>query len=113
MKIPESAEELFSMLAEAISHNADEARKINATYLFNITGSGGGSWVVDLTSEDPSCKPGTIKRPDSTIEVSHEDFQKMLATPAIGMELYFQGKLRVIGDPGAATRLHSVFSLIQ
>ena len=32
----------------------------------------------------------------------------MLTNPALGMQLYFQGKLRVTGDPMLATKLQKL-----
>jgi hypothetical protein len=35
----------------------------------------------------------------------------MLTNPAMGMQLYFQGKLKVTGDPMLATKLQKLFQL--
>ena len=32
--------------------NAEKAKKINSTYLFDIGGDGGGKWFADLTKAD-------------------------------------------------------------
>ena len=76
-----------------------------------LSGEGGGEWTVDLASAQPSVKVGIHGTANCTIEVSHEDFKTMLANPMAGMQLYFQGKLRVSGDPMLATKLQKLFSM--
>jgi len=111
-KIPESAQELFNQqVPEAIKQYPDKAKEIGAVYLFKITGDDGGEWTVDLVSSPPSCTSGNKGNAQCTIEVAHSDFKEMLKNPALGMQLYFQGKLRVTGDPMLATKLQKLFSM--
>ena len=69
------------------------------------------TWTVDLTSNPPEVHQGDKGNAQCTIEVAHADFKQMLANPALGMQLYFQGKLKVTGDPMLATKLQKLFSL--
>ena len=111
-RVPSNAKELFDdMIPRGIANNPDKAKEVGAIYVFRITGDGGGDWVVDLTADPPSCKPGVSDNAQCTIEVEHTDFQRMLAQPNSGMELYMSGKLRVTGDPMLATRLQQFFRL--
>jgi hypothetical protein len=111
-KVPESAQELFNIQVPAsLAANPEKAKEIAAVYLFKITGDDGGTWTVDLASANPSCTPGDKGGAQCTIEVAHSDFKSMLGNPALGMQLYFQGKLRVTGDPMLATKLQKLFAL--
>ena len=89
----------------------NKAREIGAVYLFKITGANGGTWTVDLAGNPPTCKQGESGSPQCTIEVADADFEQMLQNPQLGMQLYFQGKLRVTGDPMLATRLQKLFTI--
>ena len=110
--MPASAKELFDVqVPAALAKSPEKAKEIGAIYVFKIAGDGGGEWTVDLASATPSCKPGTVTKANCTIEVAHEDFKNMLGNPALGMQLYFQGKLKVSGDPMLATKLQKLFSL--
>ena len=110
--VPESAQQLFNeQVPAALAKAPEKAKEIGAVYLFKITGDGGGEWTVDLVSDTPSCQPGAHGTPQCTIEVAHDDFKAMLGNPALGMQLYFQGKLRVTGDPMLATKLQKLFSM--
>ena len=107
-----SAQQLFNeQVPQSLAKHPDKAKEINAVYLFKIAGDGGGEWTVDLASATPSCQPGVHGTAQCTIEVAHEDFKAMLGNPQLGMQLYFQGKLRVTGDPMLATKLQKLFSL--
>jgi hypothetical protein len=112
--LPKDAQELFDVqVPEALRKYPDQAREVNAIYCFKITGEGGGEWTVDLTADPPSCKQGDAGNAQCSIEVSHEDFRTMLQDPQAGMQLYFQGRLKVTGDPMLATRLQQFFDLAK
>ena len=112
MGMPTNASELFNdQVPKAIEKNPDKAKEIGAVYLFKITGADAGTWTVDLAAATPSCTKGDKGNAQCTIEVAHSDFKEMLKNPALGMQLYFQGKLRVTGDPMLATKLQKLFSM--
>ncbi len=76
-----------------------------------MTGEGGGEWTVDLKADPPTCLPGVHAPAQCTLEVAHSDFKSMLSNPNLGMQLYFQGKLKVTGDPMLATKLQKLFAM--
>ncbi len=107
-----NAQELFNtQVPQALAKNPDKANEIGAVYLFKISGDDGGTWTVDLASKPPTCATGDKGNAQCTIEVAHPDFQSMLSNPQMGMQLYFQGKLKVTGDPMLATKLQKLFAL--
>jgi putative sterol carrier protein len=104
--------ELFDQkFPEALAKHPDKAKEVNAVYLFKITGDGGGEWTVDLASATPGVKKGAHGTANCTIEVAHDDFQAMLNDPAKGMQLFFQGKLKVSGDQMLAMKLQKLFQM--
>ena len=97
-------------LPAALAKNADDAKAIGAKYQMNITGPGGGEWIVDVSASGPSCKPGQAAA-DCTITISEEDFQKLFENPAAnGTQLFFSGKLKVSGNPMLAMKLQKLLS---
>jgi hypothetical protein len=109
---PSSAAELFDeQLPAALNKHPDKAKAVNAVYCFKISGEGGGDWTVDLASDPPTCTRGDSGKAQCTIEVEHDDFKAMLGNPQVGMQLYFQGKLKVSGDPMLATKLQQFLTL--
>lgn len=112
MALPKDAKELFdSRVPEALANFPEDARAVDAIYCFKISGDDGGNWTVDLTGDPPNVVQGDSGNAQCTIEVADEDFKSMLSDPQAGMQLYFQGKLRVTGDPMLATKLQQFFEL--
>lgn len=114
MPNPESPKQLFDELVPAALANfPDKAKEVNAIYCFKIGGDGGGEWTVDLVNSPPSCIKGDAGKAQCTVEVAAEDFKTMLGNPQAGMQLYFQGKLKVTGDPMLATKLQKLFDITK
>lgn len=112
MATPKSATELFDeLMPQAIAKSPDKAKEVGAIYVFKIAGDGGGEWTVDLKSDAPSIQKGVQPGANCTIEVAHTDFIAMLNNPALGMQLFMQGKLKVTGDPMLAMKLQKLFAL--
>src|SRR5215475_3833420 len=104
--LPKDAQELFDHLVpEGLKQHPDKARELNAIYCFKITGEDGGEWTVDCTANPPTCTKGDSGKAQCTLEVSSDDFKTMLSDQNAGMQLYFQGKLRVFGDSMLAMKL--------
>lgn len=109
---PKNAQELFDeQLPAALKAHPERAKAVDAVYCFKISGDGGGDWTVDLTADPPTCNRGDSGKAQCTIEVSNDDFQAMLGNPQVGMQLYFQGKLKVTGDPMLATKLQQFLTI--
>jgi hypothetical protein len=113
MKIPKDVHDLFdNLLPVGLAKFPDRAREIGAVYLFKITGDGGGEWTVNCSPAlPPSCVRGDLGKAQCKVEIANPDFQTMLADPNVSMQLYFQGKLRVNGDPMLAMKLQHLFAL--
>lgn len=97
-------------LPKLLSSEPDKMREMDAIYCFNIGGDGGGTWTVDLKADPPTCTAGDSGNSECSIEVSGEDFETMLKDPQAGMQLFFQGKLKVTGNPMLATKLQQLFN---
>ena len=111
---PKNAQELFDdLVPQGLKQFPDKAREVNAIYAFKISGDGGGEWTADLTADPPTIVKGDTGKAQCTIEVAHDDFKTMLTDPNAGMQLYFQGKLRVSGDPMLAMKLQQLFEIAR
>ncbi|MRG91747.1 SCP2 sterol-binding domain-containing protein [Polyangium spumosum] len=93
-----------------IAKNPDGAKAIGGKYQFDITGEGGGQWFLDLNAA--SAQAGNPGGADVTITISSTDFQKLYENPqANGMQLYFAGKLKFVGNQMLAMKLNKLFEL--
>jgi putative sterol carrier protein len=98
-------------LPGAIEKNPDPAKEIGAKFQININGDDGGKWNIDCTDSGPKAAAGEGEA-DCTIEMSSEDFQKLVENPqANGMQLFFSGKLKVTGNQMLAMKLQKLFAL--
>lgn len=85
------------------------AGNLNATYLFDISGSGGGKWTLNIQSGKCELKKGTIGNPTVTISISDQDWLSIHKGKLNSQMAFMMGKLRVAGDMGLAMKLQSMF----
>jgi putative sterol carrier protein len=99
-------------LPGAITKNPDPAKAIGAKFQINIAGDDGGEWYIDASDSGPKAEKGNPGGADCTIDISSEDFQKLVENPqANGMQLFFAGKLKVTGNQMLAMKLQKLFEL--
>jgi putative sterol carrier protein len=102
-------EELPAQLAKY----PDQAKQIGAKFEIIITGDGGGEWFIDASVETGAkSQAGNPGGADVTITLTAEDFQKLHENPqANGMQLFFAGKIKMVGNQMLAMKLNKLFSL--
>lgn len=101
--------ELFeTTLPHILRDTPRRAAEVGGSFLFVLSGEGGGSWRVDLERSPPEVvRGGDAAR--CTIEAEAQDFEEMLAHPASVLRLHREGRLRLSGDLALATRFHLLF----
>jgi len=116
--VPKDTSDLFDhLIPEALTKSPDRARALDTIFCFKILGE--GDWIIDCSrdAEPPMCGRGDVtasnREPHCTIEIGSVDFASMLSDPNVGMQLYFQKRLRISGDSSHATKIASVFELVQ
>ena len=106
------AKTLFTeKLPTALKDSPEKAREIDAIYLFNVSGGKGGTWSVDCKSDPPAVNEGAVGAADCTIDVADTDLETLLDNPQLAIQLFFQGKIKVSGDPVLATKLGTLFGI--
>lgn len=110
-----TAKDLFNQfLPLGILAYPERIREINGVFLFRITGEGGGEWQLDCCGTPPKVHSGeAIEGSGVTIELSHEDFQKLMTDHNYGMDLYLSGRLKITGDMAQAVRLGMFFDITR
>src|SRR5262249_35919820 len=99
-------------LPAALAKHPDAAKQIGAKFQINVTGQGGGEWFIDASDSGPSTAPGSPGGADVTITIASEDFQKLHENPqANGMQLFFQGKLKIAGNQMLAMKLSKLLQM--
>ncbi len=106
-----TVQEIFQKVASGIKKFPDEVKKIQAVYLFKISGDNGGIYHVDLKET-----PGVSfeeKPADCILEIRDRDFIKLYKGSLPGYKAVLNGKLKVQGKVILANRLHEVFSMVR
>ena len=67
-----------TLVTKRLEANPHIVAAINACCQFNLSGYGGGRWVVDLTKEEASVHTGAVEDPGVTITMSASDFLDMM-----------------------------------
>jgi putative sterol carrier protein len=88
--------------------NPGRAKEVNAVYQFNITGTGGGEWFVDLTKEGGEIGAGQHPAAKCTINTDADTFVKIATGKMAGPQAFLTGKLKIKGDMSLATKLGKV-----
>jgi putative sterol carrier protein len=76
------------------------------SYVFDIDGS--GTWTVRVADGAVAVSEGAGEA-DCTIEASEETFDKIVAGDLNPTTAYMTGKLKIMGDMGAALKLQKLF----
>jgi len=101
---------VFAEIASRL--NEDKAKKINASYLFDIGGPDGGKWLVDLTkTSDWLQKCDESATAQCTITIPNGEDWVSLAHGKLNPTMAFmQGKIKVKGDMGLALKLQTLLA---
>jgi putative sterol carrier protein len=102
--VSESPREFFETLASRVDES--KAAGLNASYVFDIEGS--GTWTVNVDNGNVSVTEGEHDA-DCTISASEETFMEIVRGDQNPTSAYMSGKLRVKGDMGAAMKLQKLF----
>jgi SCP-2 sterol transfer family len=126
MSIPKTPSDLFDhILPASLQQAPDRARALDTVFCFKLSGSavasededpsGDLAWTIDCSRDcpAPSCVAGASDKAHCTVELSRTDFTTFLADPSVGPQLYFQKRLRILGDPTRAPKIAALFELAR
>lgn len=104
-----TCQEVFEVdIAERLKAKPEVAEAIKSSYQFDLTGDGGGQWVVDLTKASDWVFAGSIDQAGVTITMSASDFLDLVAGKLNGQMAFMTGKLKIKGDMSLALKLQQI-----
>ena len=104
----ESVSKVFEEnIAGRLERKPELAEQIGAKYKFEVTGDGGGTWLVDLSEGSGSVSAGDGDA-DCHITVDSADFLAIINGELNGQMAFMSGKLKVQGDMMLAMKLGSI-----
>jgi 3-hydroxyacyl-CoA dehydrogenase/3a,7a,12a-trihydroxy-5b-cholest-24-enoyl-CoA hydratase len=101
---------IFEQIGERISEHPEWAKKVGAVFQFDITGSEGGSYVVDLKNDGGSARPGEDPTAGCKLTLSFDDFMAMISGELNPQMAFMGGKMKISGDVILAAKLAPLFS---
>ena len=102
-----SPQEVFDAIPGHVQ--ADVIKGVNAKVQFDISGEGGGQWVVAIADGQAQVEKGTTPEPSVTVGLSASDYVAMVNGELNPMNAFMQGKLKVSGDMALVMKLQSLF----
>ncbi len=95
-------------IPERLQSRADKIANINSVYQFDITGEGGGTWVIDLTQPGGKVSKGPSENAKCIVTVAVNDFSNIIEGSLNPQMAFMTGKLKVKGDMGLALKLGTI-----
>jgi putative sterol carrier protein len=88
---------------------ADKAADTNMGILFDLSGSDGGQWFVDIANGQLNVSPvAPAAAPSATVSMTAEDFQAMSSGALNPMMAFMTGKIKVDGDLNSVMKFQSL-----
>jgi putative sterol carrier protein len=105
-----SIQELMDQLPAAFL--PEKAGGINAVIQFNLSGPGGGDWI--MTIQDQTCKveTGITANPRVKLEATAQDCLDIFNGKLNPMRAFMKGRLRLRGDSSLAMKLIRLFKTL-
>ncbi|MHB1499859.1 MAG: SCP2 sterol-binding domain-containing protein [Candidatus Dormibacteria bacterium] len=90
---------------------AEKAQGVAAVFQWDISGSQGGHWYVEIKDNSCQVHQGDAETPNITITIADDNFVKLITGRLDGTMAFMTGKLKVKGDMGLAMKLPQLFRL--
>jgi putative sterol carrier protein len=104
---PTSPEEVFAQMQ--YSFRSDRARGQHLRYQFNFGDPQGGEYWIEIKNGAYTMGKGTIQHPDVTFICTGADWVRLSTGKLSGIQAFFTGRLRVIGNQFTAHKLDEIF----
>lgn len=103
-----TASQVFEMMPSRF--NAAAAGGVNATYQFDLTGDGGGTWQVAVANGGCTVAQGAPNAsPNITITMAAGDYLDMINGKLNPQMAFMGGKLKIKGDMSLALKMQQIF----
>ena len=104
-----SVEQVFEIMPSRF--NAQAAQGVNATYQFELTGDGGGTYNVAVGNGTCTVNKGPAATPNITITMAAQDYLDMINGKLNPQMAFMSGKLKIAGDMGLAMKMQQLFPM--
>ena len=107
MPIPDTAKEIIEAMPRAFQ--PEKAQGLRATYQLELSGEGGGTWVMEIADGRCQVREGRADAPDGTLTMAANDYVALAKGELDVMGAFMSGRIQFQGDLGLAAKLPSLF----
>ena len=102
-----SVEQVFELMPSRF--NASAAQGVKATYQFDLTGDGGGTYHVNIGDGACQVNKGAADSANITITMAASDYLDMINGKLNPQMAFMGGKLKIKGDMSLALKMQQIF----
>jgi putative sterol carrier protein len=102
-----SVPEIFELMPSRF--NKDAAIGVIATYQFDLTGDGGGTYHICVGEGGCEVSEGSATSPNITITMAASDYVDMINGKLNPQMAFMGGKLKIKGDMSLALKMQQLF----
>ena len=107
MPISDTVKEIIKTLP--LAFQPDKAKGMDATFQFELTGEGGGTWVAKIADGQCTVTEGKIDKPSAIISMEAADYVAIAQGKLNTAQAFMSGKIKVKGNMGLAMKLPTLF----
>src|SRR5262245_17979422 len=85
---------------------AEEAKGVNATFVYELEGPGGGTWTLTVTDGKVSVAAGAAANPTVTYKMAAEAYVQLANGEINGAKAFLTRKLKVSGSIPMAQKMN-------
>ena len=109
MPVSDAVREIIESLPQIFQ--SDKAGGMDATFQFELTGEGGGTWVAKIADGQCNITEGGIDKPSATISMEATDYVAIAQGKLDMARAFMGGKIKVKGDMGLVMKLPDLFKM--
>ena len=107
MPIPDTAKEIIEAMPRAFQ--PEKARGLRATYQLELSGEGGGTWVMEIADGHCQVREGRADAPDGTLTMAASDYVALAKGELDVIRAFMSGRIKFQGDLSLAAKLPTLF----
>jgi putative sterol carrier protein len=107
MSVADDVNEIFEKMPQAFV--PEKAANLNAAIQLELTGEGGGDWVLKIANGAIAVAPGRTSAPHLTLTMAASDYIALSRGEASPVGLFMGGKINLQGDMTLAMKFPEMF----
>ncbi|MCA9628599.1 MAG: SCP2 sterol-binding domain-containing protein [Myxococcales bacterium] len=101
----ESCQEYFDTIQDRFI--SDQAKGVEATYVYELSGDGGGTWTVSVKDQSVAVSEGSTENASVTYTMKADDYVKLANGDLGGAKAVMTRKLKVSGSIPLARKMNN------